>query len=294
MSETSAQSSASSGGTALVTGASSGIGYEISLLLARHGYDLFLVGRNRAALGVLSSRVREEFGVSAEICPKDLSVHTAPDEIFAEIERKQLVVDVLVNNAGFAIQGAYQDSDIATLLDMLLVNITAVTHLTRLILPGMIRRGNGRILNMSSVGAFMPGPLMAAYFASKAYVLSLSEALANELQGTGVTITALCPGPTRSKFAIRAGLTDTKAFRGTLMDPSSVAQAGVEGMLKGKRVVIAGFKHRMQLLPTPLVPRRVLAYFARQYHETPPRDHQGPAWPAASPDSGAAKHAPQP
>lgn len=280
--------------TALVTGASSGIGYEASLLLARQGRNLFLVGRNRSALNALAGRVRDESGVSAEVFPKDLSINTAPDDIFAELERRQLVIDILVNNAGFAMQGAYQNNDIATLLDMIQVNITAVTHLTRLILPGMIRRGRGKILNIASVGAFMPGPLMAAYFASKAYVLSLSEALANELQGTGVTITALCPGPTRSKFAARAGLTDTRAFRGTLLDPASVAQAGVDAMFKGKSVVIAGLKHRMQLLPTPLVPRRVLAYFARAYHETPQRTHQGPSWPAASPDSAAPKHAPQP
>jgi short-subunit dehydrogenase len=281
-------------GTALITGASSGIGYEISLLLARQGYNLVLVGRNRGALAILSDRVREEYGVSVEVFAKDLSSHTAPDELFAELERKQTTSDVLVNNAGFAMQGTYQDNDIATLLDMIQVNITAVTHLTRLILPGMLQRGHGRILNISSVGAYMPGPLMAAYFASKAYVLSLSEALANELQGTGVTVTALCPGPTRSKFAIRAGLTDTRAFRGHLLEPASVAQAGLDAMMKGKSVVIAGLKHRMQLFPTPLVPRKVLAYFARQYHETPRRSHDGPTWPAASPDSATAKHAPQP
>ena len=132
----------------------------------------------------------------------------------------------------------------------------------------MVRRGHGRILNLGSIGSFMPGPLMAAYFASKAYVLSLSEALANELKGTGVTITALCPGPTRTRFAHRARLTDTKAFRGTLMEAADVAREGYEAMMKGKTVLITGFKMRLQMLPTPLVPRRLLAIFARQYHET--------------------------
>ena len=280
-------------GTALVTGASSGIGHELSLLLARQGYDLVLVGRNRAALTALSDRIRDEFGVAAECCPKDLSVQSAPDELFEDLERKGTAVDVLVNDAGFAIQGPFHENDATTLLDMLQVNITAVTHLTRLVLPQMIQRGRGRILNISSIGAFMPGPLMAAYFASKAYVLSLSEALANELHGTGVTITALCPGPTRSKFAIRAKLTDTKAFRGHLMEPADVAQEGFEAMMKGKTVVITGLKHRMQMLPTPLVPRRLLAYFARQYHQTPHDSRDVAAnWPA-SPDSSSPRHAPQ-
>lgn len=256
-------------GTALITGASSGIGYEFALLFARSGYDLVLVGRNRAALNALAARVQQDFERAAEVCAKDLSVHTAPDELFCELNRKGIVIDALINDAGFAMQGPFIDNDVATLIDMLQVNIVTLTHLTRLFLPGMISRGRGKILNMASIGAFMPGPLMAAYFASKAYVLSLSEALANELQGTGVTVTALCPGPTRSKFAARARLTDTKAFRGTLMEPADVAQQGFEALMKGKSVLIAGFKHRMQLLPTPLVPRRLLAYFARQYHQTP-------------------------
>jgi short-subunit dehydrogenase len=279
--------------TALVTGASSGIGHEFSLLLARHGYNLFLVGRNRIALSSLAERVRGEFGVAADFCPRDLSLHTAPDEILAELERKKLEVEILINNAGFAMQGPYQESDVANLLDMIQVNIAAVTHLTRLILPGMVRRGCGRILNMSSVGAYMPGPLMAAYFASKAYVLSLSEALANELHGTGVSVTALCPGPTRSKFALRAGLTDTRAFRGTLMEPASVAQEGLDAMFKRKTVLITGLKHRMQMFPTPLVPRRVLAFFARQYHETPHRSRDVAADWADSPDAASPTHAPQ-
>jgi short-subunit dehydrogenase len=279
--------------TALVTGASSGIGHEFSLLLARQGYNLFLVGRNRTALNGLAERVQSEFGVAAEICSRDLSVHTAPDEIHAELERRKIELEILINNAGFAMQGPYQENDVTTLLDMIQVNITAVTHLARLILPGMIRRGRGRILNMSSVGAYMPGPLMAAYFASKAYILSLSEALANELHGTGVTVTALCPGPTRSKFALRAGLTDTRAFRGALMEPAAVAQEGLDALFKGKTVLITGLKHRMQMLPTPLVPRRVLAFFARQYHQTPHRgQHAGADW-ADAPDAPSPKHAPQ-
>jgi hypothetical protein len=257
-----------SSGTALITGASSGIGYEFALLFAREGYDLILVARNRSALTTLAARCEEEHGVHVEICVKDLSVQAAPEELFEELDRRKVAVDVLVNDAGFAMQGPFVQDDIAPLLDMLQVNIIALTHLTRLFLPGMIERGAGRILNMASIGSFMPGPLMAAYFASKAFVLSLSEALANELHGTGVTVTALCPGPTRTKFAHRARLTGCKAFRGSLMEPADVAQEGFVALMKGKQVLITGRKFRWQMFPTPLIPRRLLAYFARQYHET--------------------------
>lgn len=258
--------------SALVTGASSGIGYEISLLLARRQCDLVLVGRNRSALTKLSDHVRREFGVQTFVCATDLSERSAPADLFDELERRKIQLDVLVNNAGFAMQGLYAENDLPTLLDMLQVNVASVTHLTRLILPGMIRRGRGRILNIASIGAFMPGPLTAAYFASKAYVLSLSEALANELQGTGVTVTALCPGPTRTRFAARAGLTDTRAFGGALLEPAAVAREGIDAMMRGKTVLIPGLKHRLQILPTFLVPRRVLAFFSRKYHETRSRN----------------------
>lgn len=261
-------------GTALITGASSGIGYEFALLFAQEGFNLVLVARNRSALASLAARCEQEYGVQVEICVKDLAIQTAAEELFDELHRRNIPVDVLINDAGFAMQGPFIEDDVTALLDMLQVNIVALTHLTRLFLPGMVKRGSGKILNMASIGSFMPGPMMAAYFASKAFVLSLSEALANELSGTGVTVTALCPGPTRTKFAQRARLTDCKAFRGTLMEAADVAQEGFTALMKGKRVLISGRKLRWQMLPTPLIPRRLLAYFARQYHETVAADQR--------------------
>jgi len=279
---------------ALVTGASSGIGYELSLLLARDGYDLVLVARNRTALEELARRVEDEFATRAQVLVKDLSVPTACDELYRELLRGGTSIDVLINDAGFAMQGPFGENDLATLLDMLQVNIVTVTHLTRLLLPSMVERGRGRILNMASVGAFMPGPMMAAYFASKGYVLSLSEALSNELSGTGVTVTALCPGPTRTRFAVRAHLMETKAFRGPLLDPAYVAREGFDAMMKGKAVLITGFKHRMQMMPTPLVPRRLLAYFARRYHETRAPGYEAAKVWAATPENTQPTHVPQP
>ena len=264
------------------------------MLFARSGYDLVLVARNGAALQELASRLREEFGVQTEACPQDLCNPNAPKQLFDHLEQKGITIDVLINDAGFAMQGPFVENDAVTMLNMLQVNIVALTHLTRLFLPPMIDHGRGKILNMASIGSFMPGPLMAAYFASKAYVLSLSEALSNEVQGTGVTVTALCPGPTRSRFAARAKLTDTKAFRGTLMAAGDVAQEGFDALMKGKSVVVTGLKYKLQLLPTPLVPRRLLAFFARQYHETP-YDHglALPTWSGAA-EPSAPGHATQP
>ncbi|HSU68950.1 MAG TPA: SDR family oxidoreductase [Tepidisphaeraceae bacterium] len=278
-------------GTALITGASSGIGYEIALLLARQGYDLVLVSRDRSALEALAAHCIESHGVRAEICAKDLSLASSAGELFAELEQRNITIDSLINDAGFAMQGPFVENDPANLLNMLQVNIVALTQLTRLFLPGMVHRGRGRILNMASIGAFMPGPMMAAYFASKAFVLSLSQALANELQDTGVTVTAVCAGPTRTKFAHRARLMGTKAFSGSLMDPADLARESVEAMMKGRQVLIAPFKYRLQLLPTPLLPRRLLAHFARQYHETRavPKGHAAGAsvWASAPDDQPA-------
>jgi short-subunit dehydrogenase len=278
-------------GTALITGASSGIGLEFALLLASHGYDLVLVARNRAMLEDLAGRCAAEHGVRAEVCCKDLSIPTAPAELLAELQSKNIHVDVLINDAGFAMQGPLIENDLPTLQNLLQVNVVALTCLTRLFLPGMVQRGHGKILNMASIGSFMPGPLMAAYFASKAYVLSFSEALSNEVRGSGVTITALCAGPTRTKFAHRARLIETKAFRGTLMEPADLAQQGYDALLKGKQVLIAPWKYRLQMLPTPLLPRWLLAHFARQYHETAPTQPAAiHSWTSA-PDSPQTSHA---
>lgn len=193
-------------GTALITGASSGIGYELARLFARKGHGLVLVARNQETLRELAEKLEREHGIRAIVVSKDLSLPSTPEEIFRELAEKSISVDILVNNAGFGTRGMFSNADTDSQLKMIQVNTTALTHLTRLFLERMSRPRKGRILNVASTAAFQPGPLMAVYYATKAYVLSFSEALASELHGSGVTVTALCPGPTRTEFERRAGM----------------------------------------------------------------------------------------
>src|SRR6185437_5799013 len=210
--------------------ASSGIGYALARVFAQHGYDLVLVARRREALEALASELSSQFHISAQVLTQDLSAIDAPLEISEELHRRGILVDVLVNNAGFGIQGPFVEADETTQLQVMQVNIVALTRLTRLLLPGMLQRGYGRILNVASTAAFLPGPLMAIYYASKAYVLSFSEAIANELAGTGVTVTVLAPGPTASGFQAAASLEDSKLVAGkTLATSRDVAFAAYEG-----------------------------------------------------------------
>jgi short-subunit dehydrogenase len=186
-----------SGKCALITGASSGIGRELATLFARDGYDLTLVARDRAMLARIGDELTRVHGVAVDVIAQDLSHPNAAAEVYRELKRRSIKIDVLVNNAGFGTYGPFVDSDAATESEMLQLNIVALTKLTRLFLEDMLAKREGRILNVASTAAFQPGPLMAVYYASKAYVLSFSEALANELRDSGVTVSTLCPGPTQ-------------------------------------------------------------------------------------------------
>src|SRR2546421_1138049 len=231
--------------TALITGASGGIGYELALHFARDRFDCILVARSRDKLDELAARLESEFRVKTLVVARDLSKPTAVDEIYEEVSAASMSIDVLVNNAGFPVYGRFVDTDWQTELDMLQVNVVALTALTKLFVRGMVERRNGRILNLASTAAFVPGPLMAVYYASKAYVLSFSQALANELQGTGVTVTALAPGPTRTGFQKRGVMEDSRLVRGQIADAKSVAAAGYHGMMRGKTIVIPGFSNKL-------------------------------------------------
>ncbi|MGE5275440.1 MAG: SDR family NAD(P)-dependent oxidoreductase [Acidobacteriota bacterium] len=254
--------------TALVTGASSGIGLELATLLAREGHDLVVLARSRQRLEDVGRRLHGEYGATVIVIPRDLADPASPREAVAEIESRGIAVDVLVNNAGLGVYGFFAETPLEKELATIQVNLVALTELTKRLLPAMLRRRRGRILNVASTAAFQPGPLMAVYYATKAYVLSFSEALASETAGSGVTVTALCPGPTPTEFGKQAGFEETRFFRPLALDVAAVALAGYRGMMRGKRLVIPGFGNKVLAGAVRLTPRRLLTAVARQIQET--------------------------
>ncbi|HWE03700.1 MAG TPA: SDR family oxidoreductase [Tepidisphaeraceae bacterium] len=253
--------------TALITGASSGIGREIARLLAEDHFNLVLVARDHERLLTISAELESRHGITATPIVKDLSSPDASLEILSEIRRRSLPVDVLVNNAGFAVGGNFACADMAQTIALLNVNVVALTQLSRLLLPGMLARQWGRILNVASIAGFYPGPLTACYNASKAFVVNFSLALSNELHGTGVTATCLCPGPTQTRFAQRANLIGARAFSEGVMAATPVARIGYKAMMTGRTMAVAGWRNKLRMLPIPLVPSRILSHFSRKYHE---------------------------
>lgn len=241
---------------ALITGASSGIGYELAKIFAREGHDVALVARSGDQLERLAGTLRSDFGIHADVVVADLSRPDAPDGVRERLDAAGFRTDTLVNNAGFGTVGPFWDADTGAQLDMVQVNVSALIHLTRLLLPAMVERGSGRVLNVASTAAFQPGPLMSVYFATKSFVLSFSEALSEELRGSGVTVTALCPGPTPTGFQKRAGMEKTP-IGGHLVsgDVVKVARAGYRGAMRGKRIVIPGAFNRVGSFLPRLFPR---------------------------------------
>jgi len=257
--------------TALITGASTGIGYELSKCFAADRHDLVLVARQEPKLRQVAEELSGQFGVSAKIIAADLAKPEAPRKIADEVNKDSLPIDYLVNNAGFGLGGKFVETELAVELDMMQVNMTALVHLTKLFLPGMLARKSGKIMNVASTAAFQPGPLMAVYYATKAFVLSFSEAIANELAGTGVTVTALCPGPTQSEFQQRAHIENTRLIKGKfmgLMTSEAVARIGYHGFMQGKRLVIPGLMNKMGVQSVRFSPRRVATQVARMLQES--------------------------
>ena len=244
--------------TALVTGASSGIGLEICRALAEQGFDLILVARNEAKLAELAGELAEQHPIDAKPFAADLTQPGAGQQIYDKLASQATHVDVLVNNAGFGAHGAFVELALQRQLDMIAVNITALTALTRLFLPNMRARRRGRILNVASTAAFQPGPNMAVYYASKSYVLSFSEALAEELTGSGVSVTCLCPGPTKTAFATGAEMEGSLLFRLLPSDARGVARQGVAAMLAGKRLIVPGILNKVMAFSVRLTPRPLI------------------------------------
>ena len=250
-------------GTALVTGASEGIGYELTRLFAENGYDVVMVARSKDRMKEIADEVENEFGISAQVIKKDLSVPGSSEEVY----EKSPEIDVLVNNAGIGTCGFFHENDTEREVDTVRLNVETPTHLTRVFLEDMVERDEGRILNVSSMAAFQPGPTMAVYYATKAYLLSFSEALSNELKSTGVSVTALCPGPTETAFIQKAGEENSRINEGDKMSQRTVAEAGYNGLMKGKNVVVPGFKNRMLVRLTKIAPKSLVIRVVRYLQE---------------------------
>lgn len=247
------------GRTALVTGASGGIGEELAKVFAAHGFDLVLVARTEEKLIALGEGLSAQHDIRCISIPADLALPESSAEVVEYLAKLEIDVDVLVNNAGFAAYGKFQEIDLGEQLRMIRVNIAALTELTHRLLPGMLARRRGKVLNLASTAAFLPGPLMTTYYATKAYVLSLSEALNSELAGTGVTVTALCPGPTSTGFQSRAQMEESRLVRGReIMDVGTVALAAYTGLMRGQPVIVPGASNWLTTIMPRVLPRRLV------------------------------------
>lgn len=255
------------GNTALITGASGGIGYELAKIHAMNGGDLVLVARAIDKLEEIRADLETKYKVRVFVIQKDLSLHGSAYNIYNKVNDLGLEIDFLINNAGFGDFRHFAESDWPKQEKMINLNITTLTHLTRLYLPDMISRKKGRILNVASVASFCPGPTMSVYFASKAYVLSFSEALAQELKGTGISVTALCPGPTESNFHTVA-VDGRKPKERKMPAALDVALYGYKAMVRGKVVAIPGADNRFLVALIRFLPRSLAAAAVRKVQES--------------------------
>lgn len=240
---------------AVVTGASSGIGADLARVLAERGYGLVLVARREERLQALAAEIAAARPVPIEIVTLDLEDPAAPADLVETLAGKGIVVHTLVNNAGFGLRGRFATLPFERQMAMVELNVTALTRLCRLVLPGLIERRSGGIVNVASTAAFQAGPFMAVYYATKAYVLSLSEALHEEARPHGVVVTALCPGPTATEFASKADMEMTRIFKYGAMTSDIVAKAGLDGYEAGRAIVIPGVPNRLGSVAAKLFPR---------------------------------------
>lgn len=254
--------------TALITGASGGIGYALSKLFAADGYRLVLVARSEQRLNEIAADFNKTYGVDVTVLAKDLSLPQAPQEIFAALQAQSIQVDILVNNAGFGSRTPCDQANLANTLNMVQLNVVALTHLTHLFIPGMVERRFGHILNVGSTGSFSPCPLMAVYGATKAYVLSFSEALAEEFRGTGVSVTALCPGITDTGFDERANTANVRMHWGGSMSAQQVAEIGFKALKRGTPVVVPGLFNWLLAFSIRLSPRWLVRRISRMMMES--------------------------
>jgi len=254
--------------TALITGASSGFGVEFARNFANDGHNLVLAARRTDRTNALAEELRNKHGIRVDVLGKDLSNMDEVQSVYDTLQKDKIHIDYLVNNAGFGDFGEFHEADWSKLEQMIDVNIKALVKLTYLFVNPMVKKGEGRIMNLASLAAFQPGPLLAVYFATKAFVLSFSEAITNELKGTGVTVTVLCPGPTESEFKTAANLGNSKLFRRRkIPSAKDVADYGYRKMMKGSMTVVPGLYNKFLATGYRIFPRRIVLKVVRSLQE---------------------------
>lgn len=254
--------------TALITGASNGIGLELSRIHASTGGNLVLVARSADRLESLASELKKKYNIQVHILAKDLSAPGAAEEVYRQTKQQNIVVDYLVNNAGFGDFGLFTETSWQKEHQMIDLNITALVQLTKLYLKDMVKRKSGKIMNVASTAAFQPGPTMAVYYATKAFVLSFSEAINNEVSDKGVTVTALCPGATESGFQAAAAMEESALVKGRKLPSSKeVAEYGYKAMLRGKAVAIHGIMNSIMANAVRFLPRSVVVKVTRKVQD---------------------------
>lgn len=241
--------------TVLITGASSGIGLALARQFAQHGHPLVLTAPIAGELQNIALDLGRMHGVNVRVIARDLTQQNAAQELAAELAQDKIEIEILVNNAGLGQRGKFWETPLQRDLEMIRLNIEAVVRLTKIFLPRMVQRGHGRILNTASVAGFEPGPLLAVYHATKAFVLSFTEALATELEDTAVSATALCPGPVDTDFFPKADMIDTQVFqKGNVMAPVEVARAAYDALMAGERVIVPGMTNKMMIAARRVTP----------------------------------------
>ncbi|MEA5112241.1 putative oxidoreductase [bioreactor metagenome] len=257
-----------SNGYALITGSSGGIGFDLAVLMASRGHNLILTARSEEKITNLARQLSKTHSIEAVAFAADLSVENDREKLLEFIRNNNYHIEILINNAGYGDLGPFEHADWDKTHQMIQLNITALTHLTRVLVPGMRKVKSGRILNVASVAAFMPGPLMSVYYASKAYVLSFSEALAEELRGSGITVTTLCPGPVATGFQDRAAFKDPALMKILKpATPAEVAEYGYKALIKGKRLAIHGLMNRFMIFSLRFSPRRMVLEMVKRLHQ---------------------------
>ena len=248
--------------TALITGASTGLGADFAHILASRKYNLILVARNEERLSEIANQLTKKYDVRCHVIRADLAKHASATKLFADVKAKNLTVDILINNAGYGLWGPFSSSSFEEMSGMIQLNVNTLTELTRLFLPDMLQQKSGKILNVASTAAFQPGPWMGVYYATKAYVLSFSEALSVELKNTGVSVTTLCPGPTKTEFFDRAKMGSSRMKNMLFATSMNCAQTGIDAMFQDRAVVVDGVMNWALTLTARMLPRAAMRRLA--------------------------------